>query len=57
MIETLLGMDIVDETDDVADMRALARQKWVKRAGNLGFELPDDILDSKENEDKKNDKK
>jgi len=53
----LLGMDIVDETDDVADMRALARQKWVKRAGNLGFELPDDILDSKENEDKKNDKK
>tara|TARA_R110000822_G_scaffold226254_10_gene358969 strand:- start:42545 stop:43939 length:1395 start_codon:yes stop_codon:yes gene_type:complete len=57
VIETLLGMDIVDETDDVADMRALARQKWVKRAGNLGFELPDDILDSKENEDKKNDKK
>ncbi|MEH6528858.1 MAG: CBS domain-containing protein, partial [Porticoccus sp.] len=44
VIETLLGMDIVDETDNVADMQALARQQWVKRAEALGFELPDELL-------------
>ena len=41
VIETLLGMDIVDETDNVTDMRALARQQWSKRAEALGFELPE----------------
>lgn len=46
VIETLLGMDIVDETDNVTDMRALARQQWSKRADALGFELPDELLDS-----------
>ena len=30
-IETLLGLEIVDETDEVEDMRALARQKWARR--------------------------
>lgn len=38
-IETLLGLEIVDETDAVADMRLLARQKWAKRrAALLGLE-------------------
>jgi len=46
VIETLLGMDIVDETDNVTDMRALARQQWEKRAGALGFELPENLPDS-----------
>jgi len=32
LIETLMGMEIVDETDDVEDMRALARRQWVERA-------------------------
>lgn len=45
VIETLLGMDIVDETDNVADMRMLARQQWLKRAEASGFELPDDFLE------------
>jgi CBS domain containing-hemolysin-like protein len=38
IIETLLGMEIVDETDTVADMRALARQQWLKRARSTRVE-------------------
>ncbi len=37
LIETLLGIEIMDETDTVADMRALARQQWFKRARSLGI--------------------
>lgn len=37
IIETLLGIEIMDETDTVADMRALARQQWLKRARVLGI--------------------
>jgi CBS domain containing-hemolysin-like protein len=37
IIETLLGIEIMDETDTVADMRALARQQWLKRARTLGI--------------------
>ncbi len=32
VVETLLGMEIVDEMDRVEDMRALARQQWEKRS-------------------------
>ena len=38
VIETLLGMEIVDEMDRVEDMRALARRQWEKRAKALGFQ-------------------
>lgn len=31
VIETLIGLEIVDETDKVADMQALAREKWLVR--------------------------
>lgn len=37
VIETLLGIEIMDEADTVADMRALARQQWFKRARSLGI--------------------
>lgn len=37
IIETLLGIEIMDETDTVADMRALAKQRWLKRARSLGI--------------------
>ncbi|MCF8109685.1 MAG: hemolysin family protein [Desulfohalobiaceae bacterium] len=37
VIETLLGIEIMDETDTVADMRALARHQWLKRAKKLGI--------------------
>lgn len=32
VVETLLGMEIVDEMDSVEDMQALARLQWEKRA-------------------------
>ena len=39
VVETLLGMEIVDEMDKVEDMQALARQHWAKRASALGLEV------------------
>ena len=41
VVETLLGMEIVDEIDTVEDMQALARQQWAKRAKALGLEVDD----------------
>lgn len=38
LIETLMGMEIVDETDNVVDMRSLARKKWVARARAMGID-------------------
>jgi CBS domain containing-hemolysin-like protein len=38
IIETLLGMEIVDETDRSVDMQALARSKWRRRAQAMGLE-------------------
>lgn len=37
VIETLLGLEIVDEQDNIEDMQSLARQNWEKRARNLGL--------------------
>jgi len=37
MLETLLGLEIVDESDNVADMQALARKRWEERAKKLGI--------------------
>lgn len=37
LVETLIGFEIVDETDDVDDMRALARKQWAKRADTNGL--------------------
>ncbi len=37
VLETLLGLEIVDEVDPVPDMRALARQRWEERAQRLGI--------------------
>ena len=44
VVETLLGLEIVDEADSVEDMQALARQQWFKRAKQLGMvsEIPED---------------
>jgi len=36
-VETLLGIEIVDESDGEADLQALARQKWEERAKKLGL--------------------
>ncbi len=37
VIETLIGLEIVDEMDDVEDMQVLARKKWEERARKLGL--------------------
>lgn len=37
VLETLLGLEIVDEADKTVDMRALARAQWKKRARDLGL--------------------
>jgi len=37
LIETLLGLEIVDEMDAVADMQKLARRKWEERAKKSGL--------------------
>jgi CBS domain containing-hemolysin-like protein len=42
VIETLLGLEIMDESDQVADLQELARKTWEKRAKRLG------IIDAKE---------
>ena len=41
IIETLLGIEIVDELDSTEDMRALARKNWELRARKMGL-LPAD---------------
>jgi CBS domain containing-hemolysin-like protein len=37
VVETVLGMEIVDEADKHKDMQELAREQWVKRARRLGL--------------------
>ena len=37
VIETLLGLEIMDESDTDSDMQELARQNWEKRAKRLGI--------------------
>ena len=37
VIETLLGLEIMDESDNVADLQILARKSWEKRAKQLGI--------------------
>jgi CBS domain containing-hemolysin-like protein len=44
VVETLLGLEIVDEADSVEDMQALARQQWFKRARDLGV-VSEEALD------------
>ncbi|MDZ7807684.1 MAG: hemolysin family protein [Gracilimonas sp.] len=43
VVETLLGMEIVDEIDAIEDMQKLARQKWRERAKRLGIVIPDKL--------------
>jgi len=37
VVETLLGLEIVDEADKTVDMQALARTLWEKRARRIGL--------------------
>jgi CBS domain containing-hemolysin-like protein len=40
ILETIVGIEIVDETDETVDLQRLARQRWEKRARALGL-IPD----------------
>ncbi len=41
ILETLLGLEIMDEKDKQMDMQEHARKLWRKRADRMGIELPD----------------
>ncbi|SEC54042.1 Hemolysin, contains CBS domains [Tenacibaculum sp. MAR_2009_124] len=42
VIETLLGFEIMDESDNVADLQSFARKNWEERAKRLGIIEKDD---------------
>lgn len=46
IIETLLGMEILDEMDNIEDMQRLARQNWQERARALGILKDEDETDN-----------
>jgi CBS domain containing-hemolysin-like protein len=56
VVETMLGMEIVDEADNVADMQELARQQWRKRAKRLGLDMEKLDPATEANEDLRKDK-
>jgi CBS domain containing-hemolysin-like protein len=41
ILETILGIEIVDEGDHIDDMRKLARRLWKKRAHRMGLAVDD----------------
>jgi CBS domain containing-hemolysin-like protein len=42
LFETLLGVEIMDESDKVKNMRHLAKKNWLKKARNYGVDLNDE---------------
>ena len=52
VLETILGLEITDETDTNIDMQQLAKEQWEKRAAKMGVKLPTEE-DINEEENKK----
>ena len=48
-VETLLGLEIVDEVDSEEDMQALARRQWLRRAQRLGI-VADGLSETEESD-------
>lgn len=48
VLETLLGMEIVDESDTIEDLRDAARKRWRQRARELGLDLPAPLPSTKQ---------
>ncbi|WP_144394951.1 CNNM domain-containing protein [Pleionea sediminis] len=46
IVETLLGMEIMDEVDAIEDMQSLARKQWEKRAKRVGLKTPEDSFEN-----------
>ncbi len=42
ILETLLGLEIIDESDKTADMQQHARRLWRRRARDMGLEISDE---------------
>ncbi|WP_193211402.1 hemolysin family protein [Luteolibacter marinus] len=42
VLETIVGVEIVDEKDNVPDLQVLARKLWSERAAKMGIAIPDD---------------
>lgn len=51
IVETLLGLEIVDEADSVDDMQMLAREQWRKRAERLGIITEEDAALAEQEQD------
>jgi CBS domain containing-hemolysin-like protein len=47
IVETLLGMEIVDEADQKEDMQAYARRLWVRRARRMGIDLEEQAAEDR----------
>ena len=39
VIETILGLEIVDETDNIEDLQKAARERWEHRAKKMGLDI------------------
>ena len=50
ILETLLGLDIVDEYDHTNNMQAVARMLWEKRAKSKGLNVETELEDIEESE-------
>lgn len=44
VIETLLGLEIIDESDHCEDLQAFARKQWERRAKRMGISLEEERL-------------
>ena len=54
VIESLLGLEIMDEADDIADMQTLAREEWRKRSSQMmTADTPEQIEEEGENQKSK----
>ena len=53
VVETLLGLEIVDENDEAADMQSIARQHWRTRLEKQGIKVLTQNQDSKSELDSK----
>lgn len=45
IIETLVGVEIIDEHDNISDLQMQARKNWEERIKKLGFPVSDEIFE------------